>query len=332
MRAHYLQHVPFEGLGSIERWLQRAGYHVTGTQFYASAELPPAAEVDLLVALGGPMSVNDEGQHPWLAAEKRFIRELIALERPVLGVCLGAQLIASALGAAVYPNPVKEIGWLPIQGLAPGATAPDRAAYESGEPGAGEAGAAAGGASDLLKRAGQADSGRADKGGGKGSAEPGAGAAGAGVGGGGQGTDPQDAARAAGAADGLGGDHPAVSAEPIATFRFPPFMEVFHWHGETFDLPEGAVRLARSNGALNQAFQLGRSVIGLQFHLDTTAASARELIDNCRAELVPSMYVQAEGRILAASPDKYRALNGWMDKVLTFITGIDPDENQQSGR
>ena len=294
MRAHYLQHVPFEGLGSIERWLQRAGYQVTGTQFYASAELPPAAEVDLLVALGGPMSVNDEGQHPWLAAEKRFIRELIALERPVLGVCLGAQLIASALGAAVYPNPVKEIGWLPIQGLAPGATAPDRAAYESGGPGAGKAGAAAGG--------------------------------------GGQGTDPQDAARAAGAADGLGGDHPAVSAEPIATFRFPPFMEVFHWHGETFDLPEGAVRLARSNGALNQAFQLGSSVIGLQFHLDTTAASARELIDNCRAELVPSMYVQAEGRILAASPDKYRALNGWMDKVLTFITGIDPDENQESGR
>ena len=241
MRAHYLQHVPFEGLGSIERWLQRAGYQVTGTQFYASAELPPAAEVDLLVALGGPMSVNDEGQHPWLAAEKRFIRELIALERPVLGVCLGAQLIASALGAAVYPNPVKEIGWLPIQGLAPGATAPDRAAYESGEPDAGEAGTAAGG--------------------------------------GGQGTDPQDAARAAraaDAADGLGGDQPAVSAEPIATFRFPPFMEVFHWHGETFDLPEGAVRLARSNGALNQAFQLGRSVIGLQFHLDTTAASARE--------------------------------------------------------
>jgi GMP synthase-like glutamine amidotransferase len=239
MRAHYLQHVPFEGLGSIESWLQRAGYDVTGTMFHVSDALPAPAEVDLLVAMGGPMSVNDEQQHPWLAAEKQFIRAVIELERPVLGVCLGAQLIASACGAAVYPNPVKEIGWLPIQGVVP------EAGDDEGE-------------------------------------------------------------------------------EQPATFRFPPFLEVFHWHGETFELPDGAVRLARSNGALNQAFQLGRSVIGLQFHLDTTADSARKLVENCRAELVPSMYVQSEKGILAAAPAKYRALNGWMDQVLAFITGVEP--------
>ena len=239
MRAHYLQHVPFEGLGCIESWLQRAGYEVTGTRFYDSEELPAPAEVDLVVAMGGPMSVNDEEQFPWLAAEKRFIRAAIELGRPVLGVCLGAQLIASACGAAVYPNKVKEIGWLPIQGVEPAAD------------------------------------------------------------------------------DDAGAEQPA-------TFRFPPFLEVFHWHGETFDLPEGAVRLARSNGALNQAFQLGASVIGMQFHLDTTPDSARALVEHCRAELVPSMYVQSEQRILAAEPAKYRALNEWMDKVLSFITGIDP--------
>ena len=153
----------------------------------------------------------------------------------MLGVCLGAQLIANACGAAVYPNKVKEIGWLPIQGV---------------EPGSG--------------------------------------------------------------------------AEQPATFRFPPFLEVFHWHGDTFDLPERAVRLARSNAALNQAFQLGAAVIGMQFHLDTTPDGARALVEHCRAELVPSMYVQAEQRILAAEPAKYRTLNGWMDKILTFITGIDP--------
>ena len=119
MRAHSLQHVPFVGLGSIESWLQRAGYEVTATRFYDSEELPPPAEVDLVVAMGGPMSVNDERQHPWLAAEKRFIRAVVELGLPVLGVCLGAQLIASACGAAVYPNKVKEIGWLPIQGVAP---------------------------------------------------------------------------------------------------------------------------------------------------------------------------------------------------------------------
>ena len=241
MRAHYLQHVPFEGLGSIESWLQRAGYQVTATRFYDSDELPPPAEVDLVVAMGGPMSVNDDEQYPWLAAEKRFIRAAIELQRPVLGVCLGAQLIASACGAAVYPNTVKEIGWLPIQGVA----------AEAGGDGEGDTG-----------------------------------------------------------------------AEP-ATFRFPPFLEVFHWHGDTFDLPDGAVRLARSNGALNQAFQLGGSVMGMQFHLDTTPDGARALVEHCRAELVPSMYVQSEKRLLAAEPAKYRALNGWMDQVLTFITGIE---------
>ena len=241
MRAHYLQHVPFEGLGSIESWLQRAGYQVTATRFYDSDELPPPAEVDLVVVMGGPMSVNDDEQYPWLAAEKRFIRAAIELQRPVLGVCLGAQLIASACGAAVYPNTVKEIGWLPIQGVA----------AEAGGDGEGDTG-----------------------------------------------------------------------AEP-ATFRFPPFLEVFHWHGDTFDLPDGAVRLARSNGALNQAFQLGGSVIGMQFHLDTTPDGARALVEHCRAELVPSMYVQSEKRLLAAEPAKYRALNGWMDQILTFITGIE---------
>ena len=93
---------------------------------------------------------------------------------------------------------------------------------------------------------------------------------------------------------------------------------------DTFDLPDGAVRLARSNGTLNQAFQLGGSVIGMQFHLDTTPDGARVLVEHCRAELVLSMYVQSEERILAAEPAKYRALNGWMgDKVLTFITGIE---------
>ena len=106
-----------------------------------------------------------------------------------------------------------------------------------------------------------------------------------------------------------------AGAEQPATFRFPPFLEVLHWHGDTFDLPQGAVHLARSNGARHQAFQLGASVIALR---------GRALVEHCRAELVPSMYVQSEERILAAEPAKYRALNGWMDKVLTFITGIEP--------
>ena len=117
MRAHYLQHVPFEGLGSIEPWLGAAGYEITSTRFFESAGLPDPAMIDLLVVMGGPMSVNDEDKLPWLTPEKRFIRAAINYGKPVLGICLGAQLIASAMGAMVYRNSVKEIGWLPIQGV-----------------------------------------------------------------------------------------------------------------------------------------------------------------------------------------------------------------------
>jgi GMP synthase-like glutamine amidotransferase len=117
MRAHILQHVPFEGLGSIESWLKKSGFKITSTRFYESAKLPDLKTIDLLVVMGGPMSVNDEDRFPWLVAEKQFIWDAIAKSKPVLGICLGAQLIASALGAGVYPNKVKEIGWFPIHGI-----------------------------------------------------------------------------------------------------------------------------------------------------------------------------------------------------------------------
>jgi GMP synthase-like glutamine amidotransferase len=226
MRAHCLQHVPFEGPGSIEPWLAAAGYELTRTPLYASADLPAAKAVDFLVVMGGPMSVNDEDQFPWLAPEKRFIREVIESGKPVLGVCLGAQLIAAAMGAGVFRNPVKEIGWFPVR---------------------------------------------------------------------------------------------AVAAGGGSVFAFPPSATVFHWHGETFDLPPGAVRLAESEGCANQAFQLGRSTIGLQFHLETTPESARELIAHCCAELVPARYIQAEEEILAADPDRYAAINRLMGDLLGYL-------------
>ncbi|MCS4502564.1 type 1 glutamine amidotransferase [Arhodomonas aquaeolei] len=226
MRAHYLQHVPFEGPERIAEWLEDAGYTVTGTPLYRTAALPAPDEVDLLVVMGGPMSVNDEVAFPWLAAEKAFVRGIIEAGTPVLGVCLGAQVIASAMGGAVGPGPEKEIGWFPIRGEG-------------------------------------------------------------------------------------GGDR--------SLFRFPPSVEVFHWHGEALALPPGAVRLASSPVCPNQAFQLGRTVLGLQFHLETTPASARALVEHCGDELVPAPYVQSAADILAAPDTRYEAINALMGEVLAFL-------------
>lgn len=225
MRAHYLQHVPFEGLGIIEPWLKEKGYDITSTRFYKSAVFPGPNEVDLLIVMGGPMSVNDEVEFPWLVEEKQFIRSCIEEEKSVLGICLGAQLIASSLGARVYPN-AKEIGWFTVEGV------------------------------------------------------------------------------------------PSLDSQ---TFGFPASQKVFHWHGETFDLPVGAYRIAKSKGCENQAFQIGRSVIGLQFHLEFTPESVREVVSHCRAELVPSKYVQSEQLILAATSEKYQALNKLMVEILSFL-------------
>jgi GMP synthase-like glutamine amidotransferase len=226
MRAHYLQHVPFEGLGSIEIWLQNAGFEITSTKLFESGGLPEVDEVDLLVIMGGPMSVNDEEDYPWLVEEKAFVKSVIDVGKPVLGICLGAQLIASSLGAEVLPNSEKEIGWFPIQ---------------------------------------------------------------------------------------------AVNTNNQSAFQFPKQADVFHWHGETFKLPPGAIRLAESNVCENQAFQVSTNVIGLQFHLETTSSSAQAIVENCRDELVEGDYIQVEKDILSAPQEVYRAINSLMEDVLAYI-------------
>lgn len=115
MRAHVLQHVPFEGIGSIADWLEARDATVTTTRFYESPDLPALDGIDLIIAMGGPMSVNDEETLPWLVAEKAFLRAAIDQGIALLGICLGAQLIANASGAKVYPGRQREIGWFPIE-------------------------------------------------------------------------------------------------------------------------------------------------------------------------------------------------------------------------
>jgi hypothetical protein len=98
MRISYLQHVPFEGPARIAEWAEQGSHLITGTRLDLGESLPGITDFDMLVIMGGPMSVNDEHRYPWLASEKQLVLDAIAAHRPILGVCLSAQLIASAMG------------------------------------------------------------------------------------------------------------------------------------------------------------------------------------------------------------------------------------------
>ncbi|WP_457977638.1 gamma-glutamyl-gamma-aminobutyrate hydrolase family protein [Ectopseudomonas composti] len=226
MHVQVLQHVSFEGVGSMAEWFQARGAAVHYTRFFeADARLPDPASCDLIVAMGGPMSVNDEAELPWLIEEKAFLRQAIEQGIPVLGICLGAQLIASALGARVQPNAQAEIGWFPVW-------------------------------------------------------------------------------RAESVGEGY--------------FVCPDRVELLHWHGETFDLPEGARLLASSEACRHQAFQLGQRVIGLQCHPEMTPVIVTDLLAECANELQPGPWVQTPAQ-LAAEPRTYLPGNVLMARVLDYL-------------
>ncbi len=227
MNIHYLQHVPFEGLGSIESVLRERGHCVSATRLYQGEKLPPLKELDWLIVLGGPMSVFAETEYAWLSAEKKFIEKAVRAEKKILGICLGAQLIADVLGAGVYANRYREIGWF------------------------------------MLER----------------------------------------------------------SIDAASTFlasALPDRIEVFHWHGDTFDIPQSAVRIGSSKACRNQGFVYGQRVVALQFHLETTPQSMDELITNCKDELDNSRYVQS-ARQMAGNPDRFVQINRVMNDIVTVF-------------
>lgn len=115
IKIHYLQHVPFEDPGFIQEWVAKKAFPHSSTKFFENGILPQLTEFDWLIIMGGPMGVYDHDKFPWLKDEIAFIQNAIANKKVVIGICLGAQLIANALGSNVYPGSKKEIGWFPIQ-------------------------------------------------------------------------------------------------------------------------------------------------------------------------------------------------------------------------
>lgn len=223
MRILCLQHVPFETPAAIADWAARRRHQLDCVLLHEDQRLPHIMDFDMLVLMGGPMSVNDEATLPWLADEKQYLRRAIHAGRRVLGVCLGAQMIADVLGAPVTRNRHREIGWFPLnreRGLAP--------------------------------------------------------------------------------------EHAAL---------LPASMPAFHWHGETFALPPGAVRLASSAACTNQVFCAGDRILGLQCHLEITPAVAGDLIRHCGDELVAAPYVQTAAELLA-QPQRFAAANNALDRLL----------------
>ena len=198
------QHDPFEDLGFFAEILakQNANYRVIRL-FHGEMPAENWEHLRALIILGGPMSAYEEEAYPFLRWEKTIIRAAIDESVPVLGICLGAQLIAVALGTAVFHGRVKEIGWSPIS----------------------------------ITPHGQVDS---------------------------------------------------------LLGYLPENATVFQWHGDGFDLPSGAIRLASSVHYENQAFRLGKNIYGLQFHLEVTPRMIERWIDERSKVLAQAPYVSPE--------------------------------------
>ena len=193
MSVLILKNIPAEGPGTIADYLRGSGISYTVVDLQ-STEFPDERGFEALIMMGGPMSVNEEDLYPYLTREMELARAFLGSGRKVLGVCLGAQLMAKALGARVYPGPEKEIGWYDIELVDAG---PD----------------------DRRMR--------------------------------------------------------LLASDP-ATGRFSERTSVFQWHGETFDIPNGASRLARSGIYPNQAFRYGENAYAFQFHIEVTKQMIRD--------------------------------------------------------
>jgi GMP synthase (glutamine-hydrolysing) len=222
MKIGVLQHAAFEGPGEIGKWAETRGHSLSVHHLYRGDSLPRLETFDLLLIMGGEMNIYQYRDWPWLKAESAFIRSALENGKPMVGICLGGQLIADALGARVVQNAEIELGWLPIAW-----TEEARAAF------------------------------------------------------------------------------PAL--ESSAT--------VLHWHGDTFGLPPGAMRLATSEGCPEQGFLIPGKCLGLQFHLEVDPGLTKQFVDG-QAEWPQGRFVQTPETILSDAAKHHEANRQFLHAIL----------------
>ncbi len=228
-RVQVFQHEAFEDLDGMGPWFTEQGWEIAYTRVDKGEDYPESLEgIDMLVLMGGTMGVYEREKYPWIDKELAIIKEAIDKGVIVLGVCLGAQLIAAALGAEVYQHDVREIGWHEIE---------------------------------------KTEAGRFD---------------------------------------------------PVFE-GIPDKMLIFQWHGDTFDLPEGATLLATSNACPHQAFSYGQSVLALQFHPENTAPGLLEFLPSIRKE-PKGPFVQTEDQIREFIEARCEQMNAHMHRILGNLT------------
>lgn len=229
-KFHYIQHVPYEGLGMIKNWAQENNCIISSTNA-SQQKFPNPDEIDWLCIMGGPMGVYEQDQYPWMKAEFDFIEKCIQQNKIVLGICLGAQLIAHVLGAKVYPNLHKEIGWFSVQ---------------------------------------------------------------------------------------------KVKHDCKVFKDFPDVLDVFQWHGDTFDIPHRANLIMSSEACINQAFIYQQKVLGLQFHLEMHHEAAQILTKNCYNQDAIGPYIQKPNDFLNQDK-KFTNSNKYLYQLLTNLHELNGD-------